>query len=155
MRSKKKKKKIPLKFTSYFIPQAMSELLYIDWIFLRLLILTIFFRIITNIMISKKSSKLSLKSLIQKSQKIMRQKINEPFWKFKSKSKNVHLLINHELMVFHFNIAIKETKIHQNLRSDPLFWVHFPPWGLLTSVEGGINDPLAWPLCQCGGGHGA
>lgn len=58
-------------------------------------------------------------------------------------------------MVFHFHKAIKETKIHQNLRSDPLLWVHFPPWSLLASVEGGVDDPLARPLCQRGRGHGA
>lgn len=64
----KRKNIILLKFTSYFIKQAVSELLYINWNYLRLLILTIFFRINDkhNDVQKKKSSKLSLKSLIQK-----------------------------------------------------------------------------------------
>lgn len=41
----KRKNIILLKFTSYFIKQAVSELLYINWNYLRLLILPIFFRI--------------------------------------------------------------------------------------------------------------
>lgn len=129
----KRKNIILLKFTSYFIKQAVSELLHINWNYLRLLILTIFFRINDKHNdVQKKKFKVIFEVINSKITKNHYTKNKWTFLEIYNKIKKFHLLI------------LKRNQILAKLTFWPIVLGPFPPRGPFDLCWGRDWWPSGW-----------